>query len=193
MALSPSLKSPTDYTPVSPTNFVDGSRRTPQIGFSSEKKEVSATTRSVRTNSSSSSAPSLNTARKARFAEATSVNSPMAEPNEHRLPFSRNKKPAAITKPSDLGFGYISDNNPVEQHATLGTNPNGPASPPLRSALKTPGTSTRFLNPLSPTWREETILEKQESKTDKQQAKDLVSPDVHVIAMKFDADYSNRK
>lgn len=193
MALSPSLKSPTDYTPVSPTNFVDGSRRTPQIGFSSEKKEIGATTRSVRTNSSSSSSPSLNTPRKARFAEATSVNSPMAEPNEHRLPFSRSKKPATISKPSDLGFGYISDNNPVEQHATLGTNPNGLASPPLRSALKTPGTSTRFLNPLSPTFREEAILEKQESKTDKQQAKDLVSLDLHLITINFYANYSDRK
>lgn len=77
-------------------------------------------------------------------------------------------------KPSDVGFGYISDNNPVEQHATLRPNTNGPASPPLRSALKTPGTSTRFLNPLSPTFREEAVLEKQESHTDKQQAKDLV-------------------
>jgi hypothetical protein len=170
MALSPSLKSPTDYTPVSPTNFVDGSRRTPHIGFS-EKKETGVTTRSVRTNSSSSSSPSINTPRKARFAEATSVNSPMAEPDEHRLPFSRSKMSGTVAKPSDVGFGYISDNNPIEQHATLGPNTN----PPLRSALKTPGTSTRFLNPLSPTFREEASLEKQEEKTDKQQAKDLVS------------------
>lgn len=179
MALSPSLKSPTDYTPVSPTNFVDGSRRTPHIGFS-EKKETGATTRSVRTNSSSSSSPSINTPRKARFAEATSVNSPMAEPNEHRLPFSRSKMSGTVAKPSDVGFGYISDNNPIEQHATLGSNTNGLASPPLRSAMKTPGTSTRFLNPLSPTFREEASLEKQEEKTDQQQAKDLVSADMTV-------------
>lgn len=188
MALSPSLKSPTDYTPVSPANFVDGSRRTPQIGYSIEKKETGATTRSVRTNSSSSSSPSLNTPRKARFAEATSVNSPMAEPNEHRLPFSRSKMSETTAKPSDVGFGYISDNNPVEQHATLGSNTTGPASPPLRSALKTPGTSTRFLHPLSPTFREEAMLEKQELSTDKQQAKDLVSTNFAAKCMNFDTD-----
>jgi hypothetical protein len=180
MALSPSLKSPTDYyhQPVSPANFVDGSRRTPQIGFSTEKKETGVMTRSVRTNSSSSSAPSLNTTRKARFAEATTVNSPIADPDEHRLPFGRSAKPTKMSetapKPSDVGFGYISDNNPVEQHATLRPNTNGLASAPLRSALKTPGTSTRFLNPLSPTFREEDALEKQELSTEKQQAKDLV-------------------
>lgn len=182
MALSPSLKSPTDYQPVSPANFVDGSRRTPQIGFNIEKKETGTTTRSVRTNSSSSSSPSFSAPRKARFAEATSVNSPMAEPSEHRLPFSSRSKMSnsAAPKPSDVGFGYISDNNPVEQHATLGPNTDGPASPSLKSALKTPGTSTRFLNPLSPTFREEAVLEKQEMSTEKQQAKDLVSPDLVV-------------
>lgn len=87
---------------------------------------------------------------------------------------------SAAPKPSDVGFGYISDNNPVEQHATLGPNTDGPASPSLKSALKTPGTSTRFLNPLSPTFREEAVLEKQEMSTEKQQAKDLVSPDLVV-------------
>lgn len=194
MALSPSLKSPTeDYTPVSPANFVDGSRRTPRIGFSSEKKEIGATTRSIRTNSSSSTAPSLNTPRKARFAEATSVDSPMAAPGEHRLPFSRSKTSETTAKPSDVGFGYISDNNPVEQHATLRPVNNGPGSAPLRSALKTPGTSTRFLNPLSPTFHEETILEKQEYKTDIQQAKDLVCKPADVECAKCGADYGNRK
>lgn len=45
---------------------------------------------------------------------------------------------------------------------------------PLRSALKVPGTPGRLMNPLSPTFREEQILEKQEESTEKQQAKDLV-------------------
>ncbi|KKY28085.1 hypothetical protein UCRPC4_g00665 [Phaeomoniella chlamydospora] len=61
-------------------------------------------------------------------------------------------------KPSDVGFGYIADNS---------------ASPPLKSALKTPGTAGRMLNPLSPTFREEQILEKEEEKTEAQNAKDL--------------------
>jgi hypothetical protein len=46
---------------------------------------------------------------------------------------------------------------------------------PLKSAMKVPGTPARkFDNPLSPTFREEEILEKREFDTEKQQAKDLV-------------------
>jgi len=75
--------------------------------------------------------------------------------------------------PSDVGFGYISDNQPVEQHAVMRGDPNGPAGPGLKSALKTPGTSSRLLNPLSPTFREEQMLDKEEEKTEVQQAKDL--------------------
>jgi hypothetical protein len=82
--------------------------------------------------------------------------------------------PAQQSQPSDVGFGYIS-NDPVEQHATLQPNTNGPVSPPLKSALKVPGTPGRMLNPLSPTFREEQILEKHEEDTEKEQAKDLVS------------------
>jgi len=53
--------------------------------------------------------------------------------------------------------------------------PQTPASP-LRSAMKVPGTPGRRIdNPLSPTFREEQILEKQEEQTEQQQAKDLVS------------------
>lgn len=47
---------------------------------------------------------------------------------------------------------------------------------PLKSAMKVPGTpARRFENPLSPTFREEDILEKREASTDKEQARDLVS------------------
>ena len=46
---------------------------------------------------------------------------------------------------------------------------------PLKSALKVPGTPARFANPLSPTFREEQILEKQEELTEKENARDLVS------------------
>lgn len=77
-------------------------------------------------------------------------------------------------KPSDVGFGYIADNGPVEQHATVPMS-YGPDGQPLKSALKTPGTAARLINPLSPTFREEQILEREEEKTEIQQAKDLVS------------------
>lgn len=77
-------------------------------------------------------------------------------------------------KPSDVGFGYIADNGPVEQHATVPVT-YGVNGAPLKSAMKTPGTTTRLVNPMSPTFREEQMLEREEEKTEKQQAKDLVS------------------
>jgi hypothetical protein len=77
---------------------------------------------------------------------------------------------AQQAQPSDVGFGYIS-NEPVQQHATLQPNMNAP----LKSALKSPGTPGRMLNPLSPTFKEEQILEKHEEETEREQVKDLVS------------------
>jgi hypothetical protein len=72
-------------------------------------------------------------------------------------------------KPSDIGFGYIAD---TTRHVEIQV---GPASPGLKSAMKVPGTPGRRLeNPLSPTFREEQFLEKQEEVTEKQQEKDLV-------------------
>lgn len=54
-----------------------------------------------------------------------------------------------------------------------------PASP-LKSAMKVPGTPGRRIdNPLSPTFREEQILEKHENMTDKENARDLVSLSKH--------------
>lgn len=45
---------------------------------------------------------------------------------------------------------------------------------PLKSAMRVPGTPARkFENPLSPTFREEDVLEKREKDTEKEQAKDL--------------------
>lgn len=47
---------------------------------------------------------------------------------------------------------------------------------PLKSAMKVPGAPARnFTNPLSPTFKEEQVLEAREKSTDKQQARDLVS------------------
>lgn len=76
----------------------------------------------------------------------------------------------AQSQPSDIGFGYISQNDP-SKHVEI---PVTPASP-LKSAMRIPGTPGRKIdNPLSPTFREEQILEKHEEMTEKEQAKDLV-------------------
>ncbi len=87
-------------------------------------------------------------------------------------------------RPSDVGFGYIASND-ASRHATYpgpaaeenSSNHLAPPTPgtPLRSAMKSPGTpGRRFENPLSPTFREEQILEKHEEKAEKENAKDLV-------------------
>jgi hypothetical protein len=71
------------------------------------------------------------------------------------------------SQPSDIGFGYIQQSN---ESVSM---PMTPASP-LKSAMRIPGTPGRkFDNPLSPTFREEQILEKHEEMTEKEQAKDL--------------------
>ncbi len=76
-------------------------------------------------------------------------------------------------QPSDVGFGYVSDNQPSKHASFAGVEiPLTPASP-LKSALKVPGTPGR-LNPLSPTFREEQVVEKQEGDTEKRNASDLV-------------------
>ena len=160
------------YEPVSPVDIVSGVKR-PRFALVEDEKQAHTTTRSLRTNSSSSTL-SLKTPRTARFAEATSVHSPVRGPNESRSPFADPPKmEESEPKPSDVGFGYIS-NDTVEQQATMKSDLNGQAGAPLKSALKTPGTPGRLLNPLSPTFREEQVLEKEEDKTAVSQAKDLV-------------------
>ncbi|CAM1505681.1 Fc.00g113180.m01.CDS01 [Cosmosporella sp. VM-42] len=114
------------------------------------------------TSGSSSSDDSLKP-RTPRFAEATSVHSPV----EARSPFADPEKshiPQA--QPGDIGFGYIGNRESVAVPMTPKT--------PLKSAMKVPGTPARaFNNPLSPTFREEDILEKREAATDKEQARDV--------------------
>lgn len=126
-----------------------------------------------RKGSESSSISSLQVPRTPRFAEATAVHSPID--GKGRSPFDDPPEPsmsaaAPAAKPSDIGFGYISDNT-ATRHVEIQV---GPASPGLKSAMKVPGTPGRALNPLSPTFREEQVLEKQEEITEKQQEKDLV-------------------
>ena len=125
------------------------------------------------TDSDSSNESSIKPPRTPRFAEATTVYSPIEPSKECRSPFA--DPPKAKTQfampqaqPSDIGFGYISDNRRSE----IVEIPMTPASP-LKSAMKVPGSARRIDNPLSPTFREELLLEKHEVMTDKQQAKDL--------------------
>ncbi|EXJ65258.1 hypothetical protein A1O7_01599 [Cladophialophora yegresii CBS 114405] len=185
------MSAPSNFEPVSPIDLTADSRRPRRsLGFNisaedlDEKSEIKATTRSIRTNSTASTRSSTAggtqpVVRRARFAEATTVFSPASGPGEHQSPFAdpSSKMESASTsqapKPSDVGFGYISDNQPVEQNVYITSDPNGSAGQPLKSALKTPGTASRMLNPLSPTFREEQLLEKEELKTEIQQANDL--------------------
>jgi len=150
------------------------------------KTDPFVTTRS-RTSSNSSSVPSLKTPRTPRFAEATAVHSPIEPSQSTRSPFA--DPPGTMTnhyqpqpQPSDVGFGYISESDP-SKHATYpgvaveeddkSTRYLTPGTP-LKSAMKSPGLPRNIKSPLSPTFREEQVLEKQESLTEKEQAKDLV-------------------
>ncbi|KAI9745436.1 MAG: hypothetical protein M1818_000970 [Claussenomyces sp. TS43310] len=134
----------------------------------------------ARTSSSSSSDSENKPPRTPRFAEATTVYSPIEVSDESRSPFAdppalKTRSYMAQAQPSDVGFGYISENNasrhsqgiPVEMPLTPGS--------PLKSAMKVPGASKKVINnPLSPTFIEEAILEKQEGWTEQEQARDLV-------------------
>ncbi|EED21717.1 conserved hypothetical protein [Talaromyces stipitatus ATCC 10500] len=127
--------------------------------------------RSSSRSSSSSSASDFKSPRTARFAEATTVISPIDPSEGARSPFA--DPPASTMKEaqhhvSDVGFGYVADNDP-SRYASY--PPMTPASP-LKSALKTPGTA-RTLNPFSPTFREEVKLEKEEVKTARENKRDL--------------------
>ena len=140
-----------------------------------DKKQAKVTVRS-RNSSCSSLGLSIKTPRIARFAEATSVNSPIGPTAAGRSPFADIPQPRHVMpqpQPSDVGFGYVSDNQPSKHASFAGVEvPPTPASP-LKSALKVPGTPGR-LNPLSPTFREEQLLEKHEENADKRNAQDLV-------------------
>ncbi|KAI9729031.1 MAG: hypothetical protein M1828_000116 [Chrysothrix sp. TS-e1954] len=150
-----------------------------------EKKDIDISVVS-RTNSSNS-APSVKSPRTPRFAEATSVNSPIEPGPNSRPPFNDAPRTSqyyqAQPQVSDVGFGYIGERNPNHLSVEM---PITPASP-LKSALRTPGAPPRAIatpgplatpgpmaTPLfSPTWDEENRLEKREQKTEKEQQKDL--------------------
>ena len=154
----------------------DQERFAPQRSLTRERKIPQIIVR-PRTSTSSSSGLSITTPRTARFAEATSVNSPLDRAASEKNPFVDPPAPGtrhlmAQPQPSDVGFGYVSDNNASKHASFAGVEvPLTPASP-LKSALKVPGTPGR-LNPLSPTFHEEQILEKHEESTENENAKDL--------------------
>ncbi|KAI1382284.1 hypothetical protein F4677DRAFT_440084 [Hypoxylon crocopeplum] len=137
----------------------DDRRRPAALNLAPSRKSSTA---SSSTTSSLSKPP-----RTPRFAEATTVHSPV-EPRS--MPFGRDERSqVAQSQPADVGFGYINDDSSREPV-------NMPMTPksPLKSAMKVPGTPARkFENPLSPTFREEDILEKREKATDKEQERDL--------------------
>jgi hypothetical protein len=143
---------------------------------SNEKKKPEPLSRERKT--SESSVSSLKIPRTPRFAEATTVYSPVEASEDSRSPFADPPKfqsYMAQSQPSDIGFGYISENDPARH--SQGVPVEVPLTPgsPLKSAMKIPGTPGRRIdNPLSPTFREEQILEKHEELTEKEQAKDLV-------------------
>ncbi|WPH01134.1 Hypothetical protein R9X50_00396900 [Acrodontium crateriforme] len=125
-------------------------------------------------------APSLKSPRTARFAEATTVYSPIEPSKTGRSPFAdppETKHYMPQPQPSDIGFGYVNRHESVEMPDTDNNEyPKMPLRSPgiLKSAMKTPGAPPRdFGNILSPTFKEDEILEKHEAHTDKIQAKDL--------------------
>lgn len=133
-----------------------------------------APTRSSSAGSNSTTeSSSVKQPRTPRFAEATTVYSPVEQTT---MPFSERSQPAQ-SQPADVGFGYINNDGGSDQPREAVINmPMTPKSPPLKSAMKVPGTPARkFDNPLSPTFREEDILEKRELDTEKEQARDVVS------------------
>ncbi|KAI1827998.1 hypothetical protein F4861DRAFT_237249 [Xylaria intraflava] len=125
--------------------------------------------RSSSTDGSFTSTSSLKPPRTPRFAEATTVHSPIEPSQPNAFGARRDSSQIAQAQPGYVGFGYINDD--VRTHTI-----NMPMTPksPLKSAMKVPGTPGRKLdNPLSPTFREEDILEGREKDTEAAQKKDV--------------------
>ncbi|EEH44867.2 uncharacterized protein PADG_01156 [Paracoccidioides brasiliensis Pb18] len=154
--------------PVSPVDIVQP-QRSKAVGFTmSSDKDMNE-------KQENPGAPSLKSPRTARFAEATSVHSPSepSGPSPFADPPSMSKT-SQHAQVSDLGFGYMAENKPDrnEDQSQTGTTRLNPPNSPLKSAMKSPGAAGRSLM-LSPTFREEQILEHHEKDTEKANAKDL--------------------
>jgi len=113
------------------------------------------------------------TPRTARFAEATSVYSPVDAP---RAPFeypTNHYKPQAQV--SDVGLSYVGVEMEETDRKYL-PPPTPRTVGALKSAMKSPGAPPRTpgaASILSPTFKEEARLEKREALTEKEQAQDL--------------------
>jgi hypothetical protein len=144
--------------------FADEKRRPVALNLTPARTNSAGSVSS--TSSSSTSSSLAKPPRTPRFAEATAVHSPI---DPKPLPFSE-KTQFAQSQPGDVGFGYIGNNR---ESVAMPMTPRSP----LKSAMKVPGTPGRGLtmNPLSPTFKEEDLLEKREKSTEKDQARDLVS------------------
>jgi hypothetical protein len=130
-----------------------------------------------RRNTDDSTSSKVKTPRSARFAEATSVYSPIDAPKSPFASYPTNHyKPQPQV--SDVGFGYVQTVE-MEETDPRYLPPPTPRGAPLKSALKSPGAPPRTPGRpsmiLSPTFREERDLEKQEVSLEKEQAKDIVS------------------
>lgn len=130
-----------------------------------------------RRNTDDSTSSKVKTPRSARFAEATSVYSPIDAPKSPFASYPTNHyKPQPQV--SDVGFGYVQTVE-MEETDPRYLPPPTPRGAPLKSALKSPGAPPRTPGRpsmiLSPTFREECDLEKQEVSLEKEQAKDIVS------------------
>lgn len=137
-----------------------------------DKKIPTVTIEERRSNESLPS--SVRTPRTARFAEATTVNSPI-DPPTAPLAFATNHY-SPQPQVSDVGFGYVQSVE-MEETDRRYLPPPTPKTP-LKSALKSPGAPPRTPGKasmiLSPTFAQERELEKQEALTEIEQAKDLV-------------------
>jgi hypothetical protein len=128
--------------------------------------------------------PTLKSPRTAKFAEATAIVSPV-DPRKTANPFKDPPTNHYMPQPqvADIGFGYVGkrasyDSVEIEETDEKYLAPMTPRTPngPLKSAMKSPGAAPRNLEAmLSPTFREEQMLEKTEKMTDKEQVRDLVS------------------
>lgn len=139
---------------------------------SNDKKSAAVTTLKLeKRNSKDSLSPEVKTPRIARFAEATSVHSPIDPPRSPLNYPTNHYKPQPQV--SDVGFGYVQSVE-MEETDRKYLPPPTPKTP-LKSALKSPGAPPRTTETmiLSPTFREEQELEKHEALTEREQQKDL--------------------
>ncbi|KAJ5286820.1 hypothetical protein N7478_002506 [Penicillium angulare] len=150
--------SPRTYEPVVSHDFTRASYHS---GMGPIKDHTVTQTKETR--SSESSGASLKSPRTARFAEATTIYSPVERSGPN--PFAGPDKVSQGV--ADTGFGYVAVNTPARP-----TDDSMPPMSPWRADLKVPK-SAMSLNPLSPTFREEYYLEKGEKHAEKENARDV--------------------